>query len=168
MDGIIATNKTISRDNLASDRAQVGAIGAGGLSGGPLKQRALEVLRRLHARTGDRVVLVAVGGIETADGAWQRITAGAILVQGYIGFIYGGPMWPHHIHSGLTRPSARRGSLRFSRPSAHARHRRPGAAAAIQQSWADDRGQLRHQDSLRQPVKKGPAAAVTLGKRHPR
>jgi len=103
VDGIIATNTTISRDHLASDPAQVAAMGAGGLSGAPLKQRALDVLRRLYARVGDRVVLVAVGGIETADDAWERITAGATLVQGYTGFVYGGPLWPHRIHSGLAR-----------------------------------------------------------------
>jgi dihydroorotate dehydrogenase len=103
VDGIVATNTTISRDRLASDPAQVAAIGAGGVSGAPLKERALGVLSRLHARTGGRVVLVAVGGIETADDAWERITAGATLVQGYTGFVYGGPLWPHRIHSGLAR-----------------------------------------------------------------
>ena len=103
VDGIIATNTTTSRDDLASDPAQVAAIGAGGLSGAPLKERALEVLSRLHARTSGRVVLVAVGGIETADDAWERIIAGATLVQGYTGFVYGGPLWPHRIHSGLAR-----------------------------------------------------------------
>ena len=103
VDGIIATNTTVSRDHLASDPAAVAAAGAGGLSGAPLRQRALEVLRRLQARTGGRVVLVAVGGIETADDAWERITAGATLLQGYTGFIYGGPLWPRRIHAGLAR-----------------------------------------------------------------
>jgi dihydroorotate dehydrogenase len=103
VDGIIATNTTISRDRLATDPAQVAAIGAGGLSGAPLKGRALEVLRRLHARTSGRVVLIAVGGIETADDAWERIIAGATLVQGYTGFVYGGPLWPHRVNSGLAR-----------------------------------------------------------------
>jgi dihydroorotate dehydrogenase len=103
VDGIIATNTTISRDHLASDPAEVAAAGAGGLSGAPLKQRALEVLRRLQARTGDRVVLIASGGIETADDAWERITAGATLVQAYTGFVYGGPFWPHRIHAGLAK-----------------------------------------------------------------
>ena len=103
VDGIVATNTTVSRDHLATDPAQVAAIGAGGLSGAPLGERALQVLRRLHARTSGRVVLVAVGGIETADDAWERITAGATLVQGYTGFVYGGPLWPHGINSGLAR-----------------------------------------------------------------
>jgi dihydroorotate dehydrogenase len=103
VDGIIATNTTISRDHLTSDPAQVAAIGTGGLSGPPLKPRALEVLRRLRAHTGDRVVLIASGGIHTADDAWERITAGATLVQAYTGFVHGGPLWPHRIHAGLAR-----------------------------------------------------------------
>jgi dihydroorotate dehydrogenase len=103
LDGIIATNTTISRDGLASSDAEVAAAGAGGLSGAPLRERALEVLARLHARAGDRLVLIAAGGIETSDDAWARLSAGATLVQAYTGFIYGGPLWPRHIHTGLAR-----------------------------------------------------------------
>lgn len=103
LDGIIATNTTISRDHLASDPAEIQAVGAGGLSGAPLKRRSLQVLRRLRARTGDRLVLVAAGGIETPDDAWERIQAGATLLQAYTGFVYGGPLWPHRIHAGLAR-----------------------------------------------------------------
>jgi dihydroorotate dehydrogenase len=103
LDGIIATNTTISRAGLASDPAEVAAAGDGGLSGAPLRPRALEVLRRLHERAGDRLVLVSAGGIETADDAWERIAAGATLVQAYTGFIYGGPFWPRRIHAGLAR-----------------------------------------------------------------
>jgi dihydroorotate dehydrogenase len=73
----------------------------GGLSGAPLKTRSLEVLRRLYARVGDRITLVGVGGIETAEDAWQRILAGATLVQGYSAFIYEGPFWARAIHKGL-------------------------------------------------------------------
>jgi dihydroorotate dehydrogenase len=101
--GIIATNTTVSRAQLTSTAAEVAAAGAGGLSGAPLKPLALHVLRRLRARAGDRLVLVAVGGIETADDAWERIQAGATLLQGYTGFIYGGPLWPRRIHRGLAR-----------------------------------------------------------------
>jgi dihydroorotate dehydrogenase len=101
LDGIIATNTTIARTDLATPDAAVAALGAGGLSGPPLAARALAVLRRLRARLGDRVTLIAVGGIETADDAWQRIRAGASLVQAYTGFIYGGPTWPRRIHRQL-------------------------------------------------------------------
>jgi dihydroorotate dehydrogenase len=87
LDGIIATNTTISREGLESSAEQVEAAGGGGLSGAPLKRRSLEVLRRLRAKVGDRVTLIAVGGIETPEDAWARIRAGATLVQGYTGLI---------------------------------------------------------------------------------
>jgi dihydroorotate dehydrogenase len=103
IDGIIATNTTIRRDGLHTSPAEVEATGAGGLSGAPLKECALEVLRRLRARTGSRVVLIAAGGIENADDAWERIRAGATLVQAYTGFIYGGPLWPRRLHRDLAR-----------------------------------------------------------------
>ncbi|WP_199255804.1 quinone-dependent dihydroorotate dehydrogenase [Mycolicibacterium mengxianglii] len=99
--GIVATNTTISRDGLAT--AGVAELGAGGVSGAPVARRSLEVLRRLYDRVGDRLVLISVGGIETADDAWERITSGASLLQGYTGFIYGGGLWAKHIHDGLAR-----------------------------------------------------------------
>jgi dihydroorotate dehydrogenase len=99
LDGIIATNTTIARDGLVSDPRL--AAEAGGLSGAPLKQRSLDVLKRLHHRVGDRLVLISVGGIETADDAWERLRAGATLIQAYTGLIYGGPLWPYKIHRGL-------------------------------------------------------------------
>jgi dihydroorotate dehydrogenase len=103
LDGIIATNTTIARAGLVSDPALVEAAGAGGLSGAPLRARSLEVLGRLYTRTGDRLVLIAAGGIETADDAWDRITAGATLIQAYTGFVYGGPAWPRQLQDGLAQ-----------------------------------------------------------------
>jgi dihydroorotate dehydrogenase len=103
LDGIVATNTTVSRAHLTSSPAEVAAAGAGGLSGAPLKPRALHVLCRLRARVGDRLVLVASGGIETAEDAWERLEAGATLVQAYTGFVYGGPFWPRRIHLGLAQ-----------------------------------------------------------------
>jgi dihydroorotate dehydrogenase len=111
LDGIVATNTTVSRDGLASSPADVAAAGAGGLSGAPLRGRALAVLRRLRARAGDRLVLIAAGGIETGDDAWERLEAGATLVQAYTGFIYGGPLWPRRVHAALAR------RLRSAKPS---------------------------------------------------
>ncbi|MBA3499539.1 MAG: quinone-dependent dihydroorotate dehydrogenase [Myxococcota bacterium] len=99
LDGIIATNTTISRAGLATPNPE--ALGAGGLSGAPLKARALVVLRRLRAKVGARITLVAVGGIENADDALARIRAGATLVQSYTGFIYGGPTWPRRLQKEL-------------------------------------------------------------------
>jgi dihydroorotate dehydrogenase len=107
--GIIATNTTVSRDHLTSPSAEVAAAGAGGLSGPPLRPRALHVLRRLRARAGDRLLLVAAGGIETPNDAWERIRAGATLIQGYTGFIYGGPLWPRRVHRGLARRARQAG-----------------------------------------------------------
>lgn len=108
--GIIAVNTTIGRDGLRSDPAEVAAIGAGGVSGQPVKRRALEVLRRLRARTGDRLVLVSVGGIESAEDAFDRILAGATLVQSHTGFVYGGPLWPRRVNRGLARLVRERGA----------------------------------------------------------
>ncbi|MEU2379125.1 quinone-dependent dihydroorotate dehydrogenase [Streptomyces misionensis] len=101
LDGIIATNTTIAREGLGLTSPAALVKETGGLSGAPLKARSLEVLRRLYARVGDRITLVGVGGIETAEDAWQRILAGATLVQGYSAFIYQGPFWCRAIHKGL-------------------------------------------------------------------
>jgi dihydroorotate dehydrogenase len=99
--GIVATNTTVSRAGLKTPG--VDDLGTGGISGPPVARRAIEVLRRLYSRVGDRLVLISVGGIETVDDAWDRITAGASLLQGYTAFIYRGGMWPKHIHDGIAR-----------------------------------------------------------------
>jgi dihydroorotate dehydrogenase len=101
IDGIIATNTTISRSGLATPAAEVAALGNGGLSGAPLRERSLQVLRRLRAKVGSRIVLVAAGGIETAEDAWQRLCAGATLIQVYSALIYAGPSLPSQIARGL-------------------------------------------------------------------
>lgn len=107
--GLIATNTTISRDHLKTPSAEVAALGAGGVSGAPVAERSLEVLRRIRARAGDRLVLIGVGGIDTPQQAWERINAGASLLQGYTGFIYGGPDWIRDIHLGLAAQVRRHG-----------------------------------------------------------
>jgi dihydroorotate dehydrogenase len=101
LDGVIATNTTIARDGLGLTSAPTLVKETGGLSGAPLKSRSVEVLRRLYARVGDRVMLIGVGGVETADDVWERILAGATLVQGYSAFVYQGPFWCRRIHQGL-------------------------------------------------------------------
>jgi len=97
--GIVATNTTISRDGLRTPG--VAELGAGGVSGPPVARRSVEVLRRLQRRVGDSLVLISVGGIETADDAWERITAGASLLQGYTGFVYGGGSWARSVNEGV-------------------------------------------------------------------
>lgn len=99
--GIVATNTTISREGLITDATRVEEMGAGGVSGAPLNDRSLEVLKRLRSRVGDRLVLISVGGISTPEQAWERIAAGASLLQGYTPFIYGGLGWIRRIHRGL-------------------------------------------------------------------
>lgn len=99
--GIIATNTTISRDGLVTDATAVDAAGAGGLSGAPLRARSLEVLRRVRASVPDNFCVIAVGGIDTADDAAERLAAGATLVQGYTAFLYRGPLWARRITRGL-------------------------------------------------------------------
>ena len=103
LDGIVAVNTTVDRGALTDPTHLTVAFAGGGVSGPPLRSRALEVLRRLHANVGDSLVLISVGGIETADDAWERILAGATLVQAYSGFIYGGPAWPRAINRALAR-----------------------------------------------------------------
>ena len=102
LDGIIATNTTTSRAGLRSDPAQLESIGAGGLSGRPLTERSLEVLRLLRERVGPELCLVSVGGITTVADARARVDAGATLLQAYTAFVYEGPLWPTRILRGLT------------------------------------------------------------------
>jgi dihydroorotate dehydrogenase len=101
--GVIATNTTISREGLKTPADKVEAIGAGGLSGAPLKVRSLEVLNILAKRIAGRIAIISVGGIETGEEAAERIAAGATLVQGYSGFIYAGPFWARTVNKFLTK-----------------------------------------------------------------
>ncbi len=101
LDGIIATNTTIRRDGLDTPAAAVAALGAGGLSGAPLKERSLAVLRLLARRVAGRLTLISAGGIDSADDAWERLRAGATLVQVYSALVYEGPSLPRRITHGL-------------------------------------------------------------------
>ena len=102
--GLIATNTTVSRDGLSVDPARVAAIGAGGLSGAPLRARSLEVLRAVRTAAPDpSFTVISVGGVATATDVRERLDAGATLVQGYTGFIYEGPFWAARINRELAR-----------------------------------------------------------------
>ena len=101
VDGIIATNTTISRENLTSDAKVVMAAGEGGLSGKPLKSRSTQMIAQLYEMTHGRIPLIGVGGIFTAYDAWEKICAGASLVQLYTGFIYQGPNIANDINEGI-------------------------------------------------------------------
>lgn len=107
LDGIIATNTTISREGLVSDPAQVEAIGAGGLSGAPLAARSLEILRHIRSIVPKEMCIISVGGVETAEQIYERLQAGATLVQGYSAFVYNGPLWAMKLNRGLKQLRAR-------------------------------------------------------------
>ncbi|GGB06497.1 quinone-dependent dihydroorotate dehydrogenase [Puia dinghuensis] len=101
LDGLVATNTTISRDGLLTPAEKLEAIGAGGLSGAPLRERATEVVRYVCEKTAGRLTVIASGGIFTAADAREKIAAGASLVQVWTGFIYEGPFIVNRICRGL-------------------------------------------------------------------
>ncbi|HET6979790.1 MAG TPA: quinone-dependent dihydroorotate dehydrogenase [Pyrinomonadaceae bacterium] len=103
IDGIIATNTTVSRENLLTPTKLVTAAGEGGLSGKPLKSRSTQMIAQLHKLTRGSIPLIGVGGIFTARDAWEKICAGASLVQLYTGFIYQGPNIANDINEGLAK-----------------------------------------------------------------
>ncbi len=91
LDGIVATNTTISRDGLRTPASKVEAIGAGGLSGKVLRERSTEVIAYLRSRLKSSIAIIAVGGIFTGADAKEKLNAGADLVQVWTGFLYEGP-----------------------------------------------------------------------------
>ncbi len=105
--GIIATNTTIRRDGL--NTYLLPGIGTyvtdepGGISGAPLRQRATEVIRFIYQKTAGTLPIIGVGGIFTADDAWEKITSGASLVQVYTGWMYEGPQLVPHVLTGLAQ-----------------------------------------------------------------
>ncbi|RAJ10785.1 dihydroorotate oxidase A [Chitinophaga skermanii] len=101
--GIVATNTTISREGLKTPAATLEEIGAGGLSGLPVKEKATEVIRYIHKHSNGQIPIIAVGGIFTAADAQEKLDAGAALVQVYTGFIYEGPAIVKKICAGLRR-----------------------------------------------------------------
>jgi dihydroorotate dehydrogenase len=113
IDGIIATNTTVTRDNLRTERSRVAACGEGGLSGAPLRSRSTQMIANLYRLTAGRIPLIGVGGIFTAENAWEKIAAGASLVQLYTGFIYQGPGIAHEINRGLEQILKREGFNRL-------------------------------------------------------
>jgi dihydroorotate dehydrogenase len=111
--GIIATNTTIRRDGLQTQTLQATgksvAEEAGGISGAPLKDRSTEVIRFIYQQTDGKLPIVGVGGIFTAEDAWEKIAAGASLIQVYTGWIYEGPGMVRRILTGLVQKLDERG-----------------------------------------------------------
>jgi len=100
LDGIIATNTTLSREGLSEAKESVDDMGAGGLSGPPLASRAVDVLRVIRAVVPPEMCVISVGGVTTADDVRNRLAHGATLVQGYTAFLYEGPLWAARLNRG--------------------------------------------------------------------
>jgi len=105
--GIIATNTTISRTGLKT--ADPERFGMGGLSGAPLASRSNEVISTIYRRSNGKLYIIGVGGVFNAENAFEKIAAGAALVQAYTGFVYSGPSFARKLVSGLADVLARRG-----------------------------------------------------------
>jgi dihydroorotate dehydrogenase len=103
IDGVIATNTTISRAGLKTPDKTVEEIGAGGLSGKVVRSRSTEVIRYLNNKSDGKLKIVGVGGINTAQDAIEKLEAGACLVQVYTGFIYEGPSMIKKINKGIVK-----------------------------------------------------------------
>jgi len=106
LDGIIATNTTLSREGLRTDPTIVEAAGAGGLSGPPVAARSIQILRLLRSVVPQELCVISVGGVETGADVAARLASGATLVQGYTAFLYRGPLWAASINRELARLSS--------------------------------------------------------------
>ncbi len=106
VDGVIATNTTVSRDGLPDEARGL----AGGLSGAPLGARSTEVIRTIAHRTGGRLPIIGVGGVDSVEAALEKLRAGATLIQLYTGLIYRGPGLAAAINRGLLRACQRTGA----------------------------------------------------------
>jgi dihydroorotate dehydrogenase len=108
IDGVIATNTTISRDGLVSSPNVVERYGGGGLSGKPIKSKSTEMIRYLRQYLGEKFPIIGVGGVFTSEEAREKLEAGADLIQVYTGFVYEGPSIVKNINQGLlNRPLQR-------------------------------------------------------------
>jgi dihydroorotate dehydrogenase len=101
VDGVIATNTTTSRTGLKTSQIELARIGSGGLSGRPLTGRSTEIVSLIHKLSKGKLTIIGVGGVFSPEDAFDKIAAGASLIQAYTGFIYHGPTFAHHISQGL-------------------------------------------------------------------
>ena len=103
IDGVVATNTTIDRSGLKTDKTKVQAIGNGGLSGTPVKARSTQVIKYLSVKSNKAFPIIGVGGIHSAEDAIEKIDAGASLLQVYTGFIYEGPSLIKRINKAILK-----------------------------------------------------------------
>ena len=108
--GVIATNTTVTRDRLKANQQEIEKIGAGGLSGAPLRSRSLEILTILRQHLSNDFTIISVGGVESADDVAERLKLGANLVQGYTGFVFHGPLWARKINRKASQKTSRKAS----------------------------------------------------------
>jgi len=106
IDGIVATNTTVSRGGLKTPARKINSIGSGGMSGAPLTARSLEMVRYIHQKSEGRLPIIAVGGIMCVQDALNMLDAGATLIQIYTGFIYEGPALARRINRAILKRSA--------------------------------------------------------------
>lgn len=111
--GIIATNTSVSRSGLQTSKTKVDEYGPGGLSGAPLRRRSTDVIATIYRLTSGSLPIIGVGGIFNAADAWEKVVAGASLVQVYTGFIYEGPSIARQINEGLEQIVAAEGFKTF-------------------------------------------------------
>ena len=149
LDGIVATNGTHNREGLHTSRTTLDKIGSGRLSGAPLTQRAVEVVRRIHTRSGGNFPIIGVGGIMTPDDAKAMLDAGADLLQLYTGYIYNGPGLVRDICRALVA-EAKAAAERAAAERAAA-ERAAAEQTAVQQAAAE-------QPAKEQPATKQPSA----------
>jgi dihydroorotate dehydrogenase len=105
LDGLVATNTTIERNNLLTDKLNIEKPGAGGLSGKPLQKKSTEVLQYIVRNSNNQIPVIASGGVFTADDAIEKLNAGASLIQVWTGFIYEGPSIVKKINKQLVKSS---------------------------------------------------------------
>jgi dihydroorotate dehydrogenase len=122
LDGIVAVNTTLDRGSLTPAGLSIAAAEAGGISGPPLRSRSLEVLRLIRKLAGDKLVVISVGGVASVEDVWERVCAGATLVQVYTALVYAGPGWPRRVNRELARRVRAAGlsSVQDVRPAAAA------------------------------------------------
>jgi dihydroorotate dehydrogenase len=103
LDGIVATNTTLSREGLLTPEEEIRSIGNGGMSGAPITARSLEVVRYIHQKSEGKLPIIAVGGIMSVEDALNMLDAGATLIQLYTGFIYEGPALAKRINRAILK-----------------------------------------------------------------
>ena len=157
LDGIVATNGTHNREGLHTSRTTLDKIGSGRLSGAPLTQRAVEVVRRIHTRSGGNFPIIGVGGIMTPDDAKAMLDAGADLLQLYTGYIYNGPGLVRDICRALVADAEAKAAAERAATERAATERAAAERAAAEKTTAKPAAQQLPAKHTPQPAATAPA-----------